>query len=263
MSSVRTDSTALMAFDAGNTLVKLALYVGSGWQVIANAATEPVCSVGERLRASLSPSHLGMIPKSQSVISSVQPAADEGLSAFWAGAGGAERPRLFGRDLPVPMETTVREPAKVGTDRLLCALGARDLAGSPCIVVTAGTAITVDKVDREGRFAGGAIGPGFSLAARCLAEWTACLPSVEPAKPERTAGLDTAEAIRSGVYWFCKGGVLAILKLLKDELGCEDVPVVCAGGQAGLLLPLPGGRQVRHEPELIFHGISVALALSA
>ena len=132
-------------------------------------------------------------------------------------------------------------------------------AGRPAVIVDVGTAITVDLVDREGRFAGGAIGPGLGLAARALHEGTACLPLVTPELPKRVAGLDTVEAIRSGVYRCCRGGVHSLVELLSREEGTAEVPVVVTGGDAELLLPLRVDAPVRHVPDLIFTGMTAAL----
>ena len=115
------------------------------------------------------------------VVCSVRPEADAAATALWLRLGGTAEPEFFGRELPVPMPVRVAEPDKVGTDRLLLALGAKTVAGAPCIVVSAGTAITVDVVDADGFFAGGAIAPGFGLAADALHEKTAFLPRVRPA----------------------------------------------------------------------------------
>jgi type III pantothenate kinase len=174
---------------------------------------------------------------------------------------GIEKVEFFGRDLPVPMKTKVRKPEKVGTDRLLAALAAKELRGAPCIVVSAGTAITVDLVDAQGCFAGGAIAPGFHLAARALHEQTALLPLVEPARPAEPAGQDTTSAVQSGVYWSCAGGVLALVEHFKELPGCGGAAVVCTGSDASLLLPvLPGGDSCA-EPDLLFKGMAVALGL--
>ena len=88
--------------------------------------------------------------------------------ADWAKQSGEDCPirQLTYRD--VPLTIRVDEPARVGIDRLLAALAAdrlrqRDRAA---IVVDLGTAITVDLVDADGAFAGGAILPGIATSAR-------------------------------------------------------------------------------------------------
>ncbi len=248
-----------IAFDVGNSSLKVAVPRDEGWEVLLRTPTRPVETLGERLAPRLGRIASSLQSGALCVVSSVCPAADAPLTACWKEASLGGEPRFFGRDLPVPIPTLAREPAAIGTDRLLSALGARETVGAPCIVIGAGTAITVDLVDSEGRFAGGAIGPGYGLSARALHKGTACLPLVEPRVPERAVGLETAQAIRSGIHCFCKGGVCALIEQLRRDAGLGELPVVVTGGDAHLLLPLPVSAPVQSAPDLIFRGIEAAL----
>lgn len=256
------ESGLVVGFDVGNSWIKGAVRRGGGaWETVLRIPTAPLDNVGARLVQSLAgPSPVpGQCVRC--AVSSVCPLVNAALVESWHSAGGAAAPEFFGGDLEIPIPTLVREPSRVGTDRLLCALGARELAGSPCIVVGVGTAITVDLVDADGRFAGGAIAPGLALAARALHEGTACLPLVEPKRPLRAAGLDTIEAIQSGTYEFCRGGVESLLESLGRQARAPEAPVLVTGGDADLLLPLRTDRAVRHVPDLVFAGMTAALAL--
>lgn len=88
----------------------------------------------------------------------------------------------FGRDLAIPVLTTLEDESTVGQDRLLDALGAFARSKQACIVIDAGTAVTVDFVDGQGVFQGGVIAPGLSMMARALHEQTAGLPLVDVAR---------------------------------------------------------------------------------
>ena len=250
---------SLLAFDVGNSSVKCALRGAEGWEVMFRIPTAPIQTLEDRLAPPVARAASELRSGALCVASSVCPEADGHLAASCNRAGLAETLRLFGRDVPVPIVTLVRDPSAVGTDRLLCALGALAQMGAPCVVVGVGTAVTVDLVDAEGRFAGGAIAPGPALAARALHEGTACLPLVEPDVPQRAAGLDTTEAIRAGIYWFCKAGVRALVERLAQETAGGSLPVAVTGGDAHLLLPLAVEGPVRHVPDLIFLGMEAAL----
>jgi type III pantothenate kinase len=84
----------------------------------------------------------------------------------------------------IPISTSLIRPDQTGPDRLLAAWAAATIYGTPVIVVDLGTATTVDAVDGDGFFLGGAILPGLALAADALAEGTARLPRVELALPD-------------------------------------------------------------------------------
>ena len=247
----------LVGFDVGNTSVKCAARRADGWHVVLRVPTAPVETLCERMAAALPAGTAPGLAGADCVASSVHPAADAAVTAFCARTTGA-LPRFFGRDLPIPLATRVREPQKVGMDRLLAALGARALCAAPYVVVSAGTAITVDLVDAECCFLGGAIAPGFGLAASALHRAGALLPEVRLSGPVRGPGKDTAEAIRVGVYWSCAGGVLALIMNYEAEAECDDIPVVCTGTDAPLLMPvMPKG--TLHEPHLIFRGMEAAV----
>ena len=88
-------------------------------------------------------------------------------------------------------------PGEVGADRLVNALAAARLYGTPAVVVDLGTATTFDCVAADGAFVGGAIAPGLELGLEALAARTAKLPRVELRAPDRAIGRDTVSAIQS------------------------------------------------------------------
>ena len=249
-----------VAFDIGNTRTKCALIEADGIRMAFSALTEPTETLAARLEVARQETGASLPAKARCVVSSVHPAADDAVRRFWTSTSGGPA-EFFGADLPVPISLEVEEPEKAGTDRVLCALGGRELADAPCIVVMAGTAITVDLVDGAGRFAGGAIAPGFSLCARAMHEGAACLPLIQPRRPAQALGRNTIEALQSGVYHFCHGGVVALIEQLAGV--CGNYPqVVVTGGDAELLLPLEIRREVRHVPALVFEGMRAALKQS-
>ncbi len=102
------------------------------------------------------------------------------------------------------MELDVREPMKVGIDRLLAAWGAwmEIERASAVIVVQAGTAVTIDLVDASGCFQGGAIMAGVPLALRLLSEGTSKLPLLQAPHDFHAVaipGKNTEEAMLAGV----------------------------------------------------------------
>ena len=247
----------VMAVDIGNSTVKCALLDPDRWQVVARTGTRPCESLSERLQQEWAELD-GQLPE-QCAISSVCPDANEAVEEFWHALGASSAPAYFQRDIPIPLETLTDEPERVGTDRLLCALGAREIAGAPCVVVGVGTAITVDLVDGRGRFAGGAIAPGPTMALKALNHYTACLPLVEKRKSKTAVEQGTEAAMRSGVYWMCRGGVDRLVGQVRAEAADWEAAVVVTGGEADLLLPLSTGSPLHWEPELIFSGMWKAL----
>lgn len=162
----------------------------------------------------------------------------------------------------IPMTICVEYPERVGIDRLLAARAARHLLRlqaipfGPSIVVQAGTALTIDWVDEQDQFMGGAILPGVGLSLQYMAAGTDQLPwlptdRVHPIPP--IPGKNTEQAIAAGVHAAVVGGA----KLLIDRYRAgRPIPVVISGGDGQLL-------REAIEPPVFFqkHLVLMGLAL--
>ena len=149
------------------------------------------------------------------------------------------RAHRLGRDLDIPIQHTLTESGEetVGQDRLLCALGAFDVVKQACVVVDMGTAITVDFVDGEGVFHGGAILPGVSTMLDSLHESTAHLPklsyrTLDPQSCE--PGKQTDDAMILGVAAAARGAIRYLAERYAQFY--EGYPqIIATGGDMGLL----------------------------
>jgi type III pantothenate kinase len=161
-----------------------------------------------------------------------------------------------GKDLELPIPVLTDEPELTGVDRVLNVAAAYDLMGNACVVVDAGTALTVDVCNDSGEFLGGAIAPGASLMLDALHEKTARLPRVELAVPEDAWGKSTEEAIRIGVFHGMRGMVKEIVESYATVLGTWP-EIIATGGDAQTLF---GGWELMHAvaPDLTLFGIALA-----
>lgn len=143
----------------------------------------------------------------------------EGWIGVRVGKGPVPRGTLLlGRDFPPLVRNRARHPETVGTDRLAQASAAWERTKGACVVVSMGTAITIDVVDRGGNFLGGLIAPGLRLMARALHEHTALLPEVEPARMRSPLGRHTRDAIRAGISYSAEGLIRTALARLKGRV---------------------------------------------
>jgi type III pantothenate kinase len=165
------------------------------------------------------------------VVASVNPRALARFRGIAVDVTGSE-PDVAGADFPIPIRAEVDAPESVGVDRLLAALAAFRRARGACIVVDAGTAVTVDAVSADGAFQGGAIFPGMDMMAQALAEKTALLPRVIPHWVETTIGKNTEEAILAGVAHAWQGGILYLMAGALAAVG-EEAKVFLTGGEIG------------------------------
>jgi type III pantothenate kinase len=163
----------------------------------------------------------------------------------------------------VPLTIRVSEPARVGIDRLLSAFAANRLRDRdrPAIIVSLGTAITVDLLEADGAFAGGAILPGIAMSARALAEDTDALPHVNAERLEKplALGKSTTAAIESGLYWGSLGAVRQLISQLSATLTRPPELFLTGGAAAQMVNPLVEieDLQVRHVPHLVLAGIAL------
>jgi type III pantothenate kinase len=126
-------------------------------------------------------------------------------------------------------------PAQLGADRWasLCAARRRSLADDlfppACVVVNAGTAVTVDALDADGVFQGGFILPGLRLMLKALAENTAGL-KIAPGEV-RPFPDNTADAITTGAMNAVCGGIEQMRRQI-DSRRPDCVRCYLAGGAA-------------------------------
>jgi len=118
---------------------------------------------------------------------------------------------LLGRDFDPLVRNRARHPETVGQDRLAQASAAWMRTRGACVVVSLGTAITIDVVNARGEFVGGLIAPGLRLMARSLHDHTARLPQVQPARMRSPVGRHTREAIQAGISFAAEGLIRAAL----------------------------------------------------
>jgi type III pantothenate kinase len=163
-----------------------------------------------------------------------------------------------GQDIDLPIKVMTDEPQQTGVDRVVNVAAAHEQMGKGCVVVDAGTAITVDCCNDAGEFVGGSISPGVSLMLDALHERTAQLPRVQFHAPSGAFGKSTEQAILHGVYHGVRGMVKELVENYATELGYWP-DVIATGGDAQALFE---GWELVHaiSPDLTLYGIALAYA---
>ena len=127
------------------------------------------------------------------------------------------------------MKILYENPKKLGADRIVNSLGAMKIYGAPVIVVDFGTAITIDAVDRYGKYIGGVIFPGFKIMKNSLHDYTALLPEVSLKEPNRFIGKSTKDCINIGIFKITLAGIEFVINKIKSEIGYK-AKVIATGG---------------------------------
>ena len=253
----------LLAVDIGNSNVTIGLVRAGALMATRRAATQPHGTADELellLDGLLRLDDVGFADISAIVCASVVPTQTAALETL---AERRERALVLAGPGTVPIAIRVDRPDQVGADRLVNALAAQRLYGSPAVVIDFGTATTFDCVAADGAYVGGAIAPGLELGVDALAARTAKLPRIDLRVPDRAIGRDTVTAIQSGAvlgYQALTAGLLArILRELADanRLSPEDVHAVLTGGlsNAAWVRSLDGIEAI--DPSLTLKGLAI------
>ena len=147
-----------------------------------------------------------------------------------------------------------RPATDVGADRIVNAVAAVNLYGTPAIVIDLGTATTFDVISGPGEYMGGVIAPGLGISAEALFTRAARLPRVEVRRPEQIVGTCTVESIQSGLFYGYVSLVAGLLSRIREQV--PDGIVIATGGFAdSLAAELP---EVQHiDPNLTLKGLHI------
>ena len=158
-----------------------------------------------------------------------------------------------------PFANLTDEPSKVGADRLLAVMGAKQLGYQPpLVVIDMGTATTVNFVNQAWGFEGGLIMPSRWVMTESLHQSTAQLPNVSVATATKLSGnkfigKNTNDAMAKGATMLADSALEKILQTAQ----AENRKVVFTGGHATMTLPHV---ESHVEPDLLFHGLVYFLA---
>jgi type III pantothenate kinase len=124
-------------------------------------------------------------------------------------------------------------PALLGADRWASLVAARArVPEQACLIITVGTAVTMDSLTAQGQFLGGLILPGFGLMLQALEAGTAGLRV--PSGEYQSFPTNTSNALMSGGIHALAGAAERVRRLLREQAG-ETPVVLLAGGAASKL----------------------------
>jgi type III pantothenate kinase len=257
------DRAMLLALDIGNTNVTMGLLRGGALVATRRAATHARATADEfehLLDGLLRLDDVAFADVAALACASVVPSLTVAVEAI---AARRERPLLLAGAGTVPIPIRVDRPGEVGADRLVNALAAQRMHGTPAVVIDFGTATTFDCVAADGAYVGGAIAPGLELGLEALAARTAKLPRIELRAPDRAIGRDTVSAMQSGTVFGYQALVAGLLERIRRELADAadvrpaDVRAILTGGlsAAPWAADLDGIDAL--DPELTLKGLAI------
>ena len=170
------------------------------------------------------------------------------VDAHWVVASESEAGMVNGYEIP----------DRLGSDRWVAMIGARHhmlMRGGPrpIVLVMVGTAVTVEAIDRDGRFLGGLILPGHGIMLRALETGTAGLHV--PTGEVRDFPANTSDALTSGGTFAIAGACERMVQHLQQRTG--EAPMCLMTGGAGWKMLPAMTRPFELVENLIFDGLLV------
>ncbi len=241
----------MLLIDAGNSRIKSALWDG---KTLSNL--NPIATLSDA-----PPSDWQTIVNPTRVaISNVAGADVEAKLNAWVAAAWSLEP-IYASVQPMAAGVATRydNPAQLGVDRWLAAIGGYHALGGAVAVVDAGTAITIDLVDSSGAHLGGTIAPGLALMVEGLTRNTARLRLDSIAHTDSVA-TNTATAISMGCIDALAGGIERMQRKVNELFGADHHWVI-TGGEAPQVMAVCS-TEFRHFPDLVLQGLALTIGES-
>lgn len=219
----------ILAIDCGNTRTKWGVFDSAG-----ELRAHGVCLNAE-LASMATP--VAWLPCGRVVVSNVAGAGIAAALKKLLQALNANIQWVTASEKACGLKNGYQTPAQLGSDRWAAMVAAWQHFRQPCIVVNAGTAMTVDAIGLDGSgqgiFLGGLIVPGLGLMQKSLAQGTAGLGEFEGSAEDFPA--NTADAIRSGAVSAMAGAVESLWDRLRLKADGILPYCVLSGGDAQAL----------------------------
>jgi type III pantothenate kinase len=147
-----------------------------------------------------------------------------------------------------------QDPDRLGVDRWLALIAARERSKLPTVIVDAGSACTIDLLDSEGRHLGGYILPGLTAMGEALVKGTHQIrESKALGESSLDPGLNTLEGMASGALIALLGAVERVFNDVESR-GFGEPSLIITGGDAlklAAFLRYPS----RIAPDLVLEGL--------
>jgi len=147
-------------------------------------------------------------------------------------------------------------PEQHGVDRWAAVVaGHLDNPGFSVCVISAGTAITVDMVNKNGQHLGGYILPSFNtMHAALLADTVNVKSTYSMQFHSHSVPDNTNDAVNYGLHKLLQAGLRDLCQFAKTKMD-EPMRIILTGGFANIILDYPDMPAMLHKPDLVMQGL--------
>mgnify|MGYP000598567720 CR=1 FL=1 len=195
----------------------------------------------------------------QIIFSSVKKPNDSVINQLQAAVQNANHAHLSIKQVETPAKAfglinAYQDYKRLGVDRWLAMLAVKNFTSRGFIVIDAGTALTIDAVDRHGLHLGGWILPNVNLSAQSLIKRTDKIEIKQAAKPDINLGKVTESCIYNGLY----ASHICLIQSLVLSLSTDCQPEIwLTGGDSQIYKKLLAEVNISSqvESDLVFYGL--------
>jgi len=151
------------------------------------------------------------------------------------------------------------KPELYGADRWAAIIaGAQCFPGSAVIVISAGTAITFDLIDKNGQHLGGYILPSYvTMHAALMTDTANVVSSVNVQFNQgRNSKIpdNTDDAVNEGLHRLLQAGIRELCSFAQKSVAAP-MQIILTGGFAQTILSYPDMPVMHHRPDLVMQGL--------
>lgn len=248
----------ILTIDAGNTNITLGLYEGDDLIFVSRLATEPSRTADQYaidLSDILALYRCNAIHIDGAVISSVVPPLNDSLRRAVVKVCSC-KVLVVSPGIKTGLNIKIDDPSTLGSDLACCAVAAKNLYPTPCIVIDLGTATKLFAIDENGALIGGVIYPGIKISLEALAKNTAALPLVSAEPVSSVLGTNTIDSMRGGIMFGTAAMIDGLIEQFENELKSQQITHVVTGGFCEVIAPYCKKELIINQ-NLILEGLKI------
>ncbi len=148
------------------------------------------------------------------------------------------------------------DPEQHGVDRWAGVVaGHLGFPGCSVCVVSAGTAITFDLINKNGQHLGGYILPSYATMHKALIADTTNVEAEFSMRFHKSSIPDnTNDAVNQGLHKFIQAGIRELCRFAESKMD-EPMKIILTGGFAKTILAYPDMPAMHHKPDLVMEGL--------
>jgi len=238
--------TKTLCIDQGNTATKICIFSDDKIEVAERHAADEAERAVAKLIAEYAPKG--------AIISSV---TNDNADLMMNIRDEVEYVKKLDEHLHLPIMNAYGSPETLGADRIALAVaGYTAYPDKNVLVISLGTCITYNFVQKNRAFRGGAISPGMNMRLKAMHEFTQNLPLVAAEGDLLLLGYDTDTSLRSGAINGMTAEIDGMIAAFADQY--VDFNAVLTGGD----MPLFANKlksKIFADPDLLMKGLNIIL----